>query len=144
VAALVVHLEAIVDHVLLAELHVVRDRFAGDGLAPAAFIQGVLGVDETALVLEEPLDAVERTAAFLVGGERNDEVAVRLEPFALEANEIGDPDRGLGLIVACAAAVEVAVLLDEGERVHAPVFALRLDDVRVGEQQERRCLPVPR
>ena len=44
-------------------------------------------------------------------------------------------------IAACAlsspdaAAVEVAVLLGERERIHAPVFALRFDDVGVREQQ---------
>ena len=58
-----------------------------------------------------------------------------LKPFALVANQVRDPDRRLRLVVAGAAAVEVAVLLDERERVHAPVFALRFDDVGVREQE---------
>ena len=60
-----------------------------------------------------------------------------LNPSRFVPDQVGDPDRGLRLVVAGSAAVEVAVLLDEQERVHAPVLALGLDDVRVGEQQDR-------
>ena len=43
---------------------------------------------------------------------------------------------------ADAAGVEVAVLLDEGERVALPVLALGLDHVDVGQQQHRLGLRV--
>ena len=113
VSALVAHLEAVVDDVLLAHLDVVRELRAVDRLAPAAFVQANSASIELALVLQQPLDAVVRAAAFLVGGERDDDVAVGLEAFALVANEIRDPDGRLRLVVARAAAVEVAVLLVE-------------------------------
>ena len=109
---------------------------AADGLAPSAFVQAELGVDQLALVLQQPLDAVVRPAAFLVRRERDDDVAIGLEAFALVANQVRDPDRRLRLVVAGAAAVEVAVLLGERERIHAPVFALRFHDVGVREQQD--------
>ena len=141
VSALVVHLEPVVDDVLLAHLEIVGDARAGDRFAPAALVQTEVGVDQIALVLEQPLDAVERAAAFLVGRERDDDIAIRLESLTLVPNQIRDPDRGLRLVVADAAAVEVAVLLGERERIHAPVFALRLDDVGVREQQNRPALP---
>ena len=73
---------------------------AGDGLAPSAFVEAQLGVDQVALVLEQPLDAVVRSAALFVGRERDDDVAIGLEPFALVANEVRDPDRRLRLVVA--------------------------------------------
>ncbi len=55
-------------------------------------------------------------------------------------NEIGDPDGGLGFVVAGAAAVEVAVLFGEDEGIERPVFALGFDDVGVGEEEERLLL----
>jgi hypothetical protein len=51
-------------------------------------------------------------------------------------NEIGDPDGGLGFVVAGAAAVEEAVFFVELEGIHGPVFALGFDDVGVGEEEE--------
>ena len=113
VAALVRHLQPVVDDVLFAHLHVVRDPLAGDRLAPSALVEAELGVDQIALVLQQPDDAVVGAAALFVGGERDDDVAVRLEAFTLVANQVGDPDRRLRLVVAGAAAVEVAVALGE-------------------------------
>ena len=81
--------------------------------APAAFVQAELGVDQVALVLEQPLDAVVRATALFVGRERDDDVAIGLEAFALVANQVGDPDRRLRFVVADAAAVEVAVFFGE-------------------------------
>ena len=64
--ALVVHLEPVVDDVLLAHLDVVRERVPStDSPHPPSFKQQ-LGVDQVAFVLEQPLNAVERAAAFFV------------------------------------------------------------------------------
>ena len=49
-------------------------------------IEDELGVDQIAVILEEPVDAV-GFAAFFVGGEGEDEVAVGTIVFALQADE---------------------------------------------------------
>ena len=74
--------------------------------APAAFVQRKVGIDQVAVIFDQPVDAVVRAAAFFVGGERDDDVAVRLEAFAFVSDQIGDPDGGLRFVVAGAAAVE--------------------------------------
>ena len=91
------------------------------------------------LIFDQPLDAIEGPAAFFVGGKGDDDVAVGLKAFALVADQVGDPDRGLRFVVQSAAAVEVTIALDELKRIHAPVFALGFDDISVGEQQDAVC-----
>ena len=54
VAALVAHLEPVVDDVLLAHLHVVRDPLAVHRLAPSTFVQRRTRRRSVALVLEQP------------------------------------------------------------------------------------------
>src|SRR5215472_19020343 len=87
------------------------------------------------MIDKEPVHTVEGAAAFFVCRERNDDVAVGLEPFFFVLNQVGEPDGGLGFVVAGAAAVEIAVALVELERVHAPVFALGFYHVGMGEQE---------
>ena len=114
------------------------------GFAPAALVQRQFRVDQFAMILEQPIDAVVGAAAFFVGGERHDDVAVGLETLSLVANQVRDPDGRLRLVVAGAASVEEAVLFGELKRIHAPVFALGFDNVGVGEEQERLpAAPVP-
>src|SRR5262249_12003925 len=55
----------------------------------------------------------------------------------LQANQVGSQDRGHRLVVAGPTAVEEAVLLEEHERIERPVLALRLDDVEMGDEEER-------
>src|SRR5437763_14354607 len=88
------------------------------------------------MIGNEPVLSVEGPAAFFVSGEGDDDVAVGLEPFLLVLNQVGDPDGGLGFVVAGAAAVEIAVAFVELEGIHAPVFALGFDDVDMGEQKD--------
>src|SRR5450631_306540 len=88
------------------------------------------------MVFQQPVDPAVGAAAFFVGGEGYDDVAIGFEAFLFVADHVGDPDGGLGLVVAGATAVEVAVLLDELERVHVPVFAFGFDDVGVGQEQD--------
>ena len=96
-------------------------------LPAAAFVQAELGVDELAVILDQPLDAVV-VAALLIGGQRENDVALGHEVLLLHAQQVGDEDRGHRLVVGGAAAVEVAVLFDELERIEIgrPVFAFWL------------------
>src|SRR3984957_17010139 len=89
------------------------------------------------MIFVEPVDATVGAAAFFVGGEGNDDVTVGLEAFLFVLDQVGDPDGGLGFVVAGAAAVEVAVFFGEDEGIERPVFALGFDDVGVGEKEER-------
>src|SRR2546421_11281422 len=88
------------------------------------------------MIGNEPVHSVEGPAAFFVSGEGDDDVAVGLERFLLVLNQVGDPDGGLGLVVAGAAAVEIAVAFIELKGIHAPVFVLGFDDVGMGEQKD--------
>jgi hypothetical protein len=107
VAALVVDFEAEIDIPLLGRLDVIRDAFAADEFTLAAFVQTELGVNQVLVVLNQPVDSVVRSAAFFIGGERNDDVARRLESFALIADQIRYPDRGLSFVVGGTAPVVV-------------------------------------
>ena len=104
--------------------------------AAAVGVEDEFGVDQVAVVLDQPVDAV-RLAALFIGGEREDDVAVRTEAFALQAEEGLDQD-GVGLLhVLGAAAVEVAVFLgDELEGIGGPVVAARFDDVEMADEQD--------
>ena len=76
VAARVDHLELEILVDLLARLHLVGQVLAFPYRAAAAFIDRQLGVDQVAVILDEPVDAVELTA-FLVGGQRQNQIAAR-------------------------------------------------------------------
>ena len=107
----------------------------GQRAAPGVAVQGVLGVDEVAVVRDEVLRV--RTVGLLVAREDENEIPRRDEPRGLQA-EKGRREEGDGvLVVKCAAPVEVPVLLDERERVALPVFGLRRDDVHVTEEGDR-------
>lgn len=66
---------------------------------------------------QQPLNPAIGTATFFICGERNDDVAIRLECLLLILNEIGDPDGGLGFIVCSAATAIKAVLFDKLKRI---------------------------
>ena len=102
----------------------------------AVEVQAELGVNQIAVLGEQPLDAVRR-AAFLVGREREDHVAIGTVAFLDELDDVGRHDRGAVLHVLGAAAVEEAVALEQRERVHRPVLAPRLDDVEVRQEKQR-------
>ncbi len=73
----------------------------------------------------------------LVGLEREDDVAVGLIAFLLVADHVRDERRRHVFVVARAASVEIAVLLDELEGIGGPVLRLRFDDVDMGEEEDR-------
>jgi hypothetical protein len=88
------------------------------------------------VVFQQPDDPVVG-AAFLVGRERNDDVAIRSKALLAQANEIGDVDCRFVLVVRRPAAVVIAVLFNERERVEIPVRRIGFDDVDMGEEQQR-------
>ena len=93
------------------------------------------GVDEVAVIFDEPVRAVE-VAALFIGGEGEDEVTLGLVAFAVQAQE-GRDEGGVGVFhVLGAAAVVVAVLLVELEGVRVPVGGEGLDDVHVAEEED--------
>src|ERR1700674_372633 len=110
VAALVFHVELIGQRNLLAGLDAVPDRLAVLESDAAALVQREFGIDQVAMVLEQPLDA-EAIAVqnFLVGLERNDDIAVWLVALLLVANKIVDKGRRHVLVVAAAAGIEITV-----------------------------------
>src|ERR1041384_7164621 len=87
------------------------------------------------MILDEPVNAVEGAAAFFIGSKSDDDVAVRNEIFFFVLNKIGNPDGGLGFVVAGTAAVEVAVILGQLKWINGPIFALRFHDIDVGEKE---------
>ena len=128
---------------LFGGLHRHVDGLAVLDVAAAGIgVDAELGVDEIAMLLDQPIDAV-GGAAFLVGGEGEDEIARGLELFALHAQEGSDEGGVVAFHVGGAASVEVAVLLAEDEGVEGPVVAARFDDVEVSEEEDgargRRC-----
>ncbi len=129
--------KAEIDDVFLANLEIVGNLLAASGFAPAAFVESELGSNELAVILEEPADAVVRSATLFIRGESHDDVTIGLEALLFELDQVGDPDSRLSLVVAGAAAVKEAIALDELKGVHAPVFALGFDDINVGEKQNR-------
>ena len=88
------------------------------------------------MLVDEPIDTV-GGAAFLVGGQGEDEIARGLELFALHAQEGGDEGGVVALHVGGAATVEVAVLFAEDEGVEGPVGAAGFDDVEVSQEEDR-------
>src|SRR5579864_3440376 len=88
------------------------------------------------MVLDEPCDAV-RLAAFFVGGEGEDDVAIRLVAFLLHPNHGGHQNRVAVLYVLRTTAVEVAVLLEEFKRVDGPIFAPRFDYIEMADDKNR-------
>jgi len=87
------------------------------------------------VVLDQPVDAI-RFAAFLVRREREDDVAIGTEAFAVQAQERFHQD-SVGLLhVLGAAAVVVAVFGYKLEGVGGPVAAACFDDIEVADEQE--------
>jgi hypothetical protein len=64
----------------LIDLEPLPEVLAAAQRAAAAFVDGELGVNEVAMILHQPVDTVEG-AAFFVGREREDQIAIGREPF---------------------------------------------------------------
>ena len=118
-------------------LHIERGHLSASQFASAGVdVDGVVGIDEVAAVRQQPRDAVVGSA-FFVGRQREDQIAVGHPLFLSQSNERRDERRRPAFQVERPAAVEVAVLFGQDERVHGPVFAPCLDDVEVGDEERR-------
>ena len=98
-AAFVPHLQPVIDPVLLTHLNIQRRLLPADHFAEAAFVQAQFGLNQIALVLDQPIDTVIWAASLLVGCQRNDNVSIGSKAFALVANQVGNPYRCQRLIV---------------------------------------------
>ncbi len=86
-------------------------------------------------MLHQPIGPVE-FAAFFIGGERQNQVALGLVALAMQAQK-GSHQRGVGVLhVLRAAPVVVAVLLDKLEGIGGPVGGQGLDDIHVAEKED--------
>src|SRR5579864_4660818 len=93
-------------------------------------------VNQIAMILDQPIRAVE-IAALFVGGKGENDVAIRDIIFLLKTKQSGDHDGVTIFHVLSAASVEISVLLDELERVGSPVLAARLNHVEMSNEQDR-------
>src|SRR5260370_7152023 len=125
------------DAVFFADLKFVGDSLPARGFAPAAFVESELGINKVAVILQEPVHAVVRSAALFIRGESYDDVAVGLEALILVLDQVGDPDGRLSLVVARAAAVKKAIALNELKGFHVPVLPLAFDDFHVYAKENR-------
>src|SRR5207247_10240042 len=80
------------------------------------------GGGQRVMILHEPLYTVV-VSAFLVGGERHNQIPVGLITLLLQANESCNPDGGHCFIVACSSSVEESVFFGKLERIQRPVFS---------------------
>ena len=111
------------EKLLFRGLHVVGDLATVPFHSAAALIERVGSVDQVTVLCEQELDAVARSSLF-IRGQRQHDVAVGYEALSAHANEVGDIDRRLVLVVGDAASVVVVAPLQELERVEigAPVL----------------------
>ena len=138
VASLVPDVELEADRHFFAGLDAVADRLALVQTDAAPFIQGELRIDQIAVILQEPPDPHHVAVEDLFVGFKNDnDVAVGLEAFLPEPDQIGDKSRRHEFIVTGAAAVEVPILLRELKGVVRPVLTAGRNDVDMSQQQDR-------
>ena len=123
---------------LFGKLHAQPERLAVAERAAAAFVDGQLGLDQVAMLLGQHARAVmRRIRQLLIGGEREDDVALRPKTFLRVFDQIGDKARRHRLVVDDATAAELAVGFLQLERVETPVLALGLDHVDMRHQEDR-------
>src|SRR5215471_1030001 len=120
VSACVMNLEPKTRVYLFARLHGIQYVMAVLYFAFAAFVEGILGVDQIAMVRQQPLDAI-RVAGLFVCGERKNQVAIRQVVLLLETDEGCNPDGGHGLVIGRTAAPEETFSFEEFERIDRPV-----------------------
>ena len=123
---------------LLGELDREAEGLAVAQCAPAALVDGELGVDQLAVVLQQPAHAiVRRIRKLFVGREREDDVALGLVARSDIADHVGDEDRRHRLVVDGPASAEIAIGLLQLEGIEVPVLTLCLHDIEMGEKQKR-------
>ena len=102
--------------------------------AATIVIEHELGINQFAVILEQPVDAV-RSPAFFIRRHGKNDVAARHVTFLFHSNQSGRHDGVTVLHVAGAASVEVALLFDKLERIGRPVFTPGFDHVEMPDQQ---------
>src|SRR5450755_1420681 len=100
-----------------------------------ALRESKLCIDGVTRVCGEPTGAVQRAVGLFPAGQCHLDRAFGFVMFLSIADQIIDPNRGLGLHVARAAAIEVAVLLDQCERIARPILPLGLNHIDMREHQ---------
>ena len=125
VSAHVADIEAEDRVALLAGLDAVAQRIAPADEQVATLVESERRVEQIAMIRDQRLDAKRvGVAVLLVGLQHEHQVAVGHEARLLVENQIRHPRRHQVLVVGGAAAVVVAVALEEGERLDGPVFHL--------------------
>jgi hypothetical protein len=135
VPALVPYIQLVTDRYFLAGLNTVTDRFAFFETHPAPFVQREFGIDQVAVIFQQPADphdvAIED---LLVGFEHNDNVPIGFETFLLKSNQIGNECRRHEFVVSGAATVKIALLFREFKRIVRPVLSTCGHNIDVSEQ----------
>ncbi len=133
----VFHFELIIGVELFGRVDGHHHGLSAARVDPAAIgIERKFGIDQIAMIAQQPFDAV-GAARFFVGSERENDVAIGMEIFLVETDQGCDEDRVGGFHVLRAAAVEVAIALEKLERVDRPILAARFDNVDVADQKDR-------
>src|SRR6185369_209277 len=107
-------------HSLVLTLAILESAAAGIA------IDRVFGVDEVAPMLDQPFDPV-IVAALLVGGKREDQVAIGPVILLFKADEVGQQQRIVRLHIGRAASIEPAIGFPELKRIERPIFAAGID-----------------
>ena len=106
-----------------------------DLTAPSIGVETVLSVDQVAVILQEPRDAV-RVASFFVGRQGDNQVSIRREAFPFEPDEIGDQQCVARFDIVRAASIKISVPLDELEGIKRPILRPRFNHIEMGQQKD--------
>ena len=88
------------------------------------------------MVLQQPAGAVMGgVRELLVGGQRQDDVALGRCALGSQADKGGDEDRGHGLVIDGAARAEKTLGLLQGEGIEGPILAPGLHHIHMGHEQ---------
>jgi hypothetical protein len=130
--ARVLHFKNVVHRHLFADLNADAQGLAVLEADARAFVQRELGVDEIAVVVDQPLHAHAISIEdLLVGLEHNEYVPIGFAAFPPVTNKVGNERGRHELIVACPAAVEEAIVLQQLERIDRPVLTLCFDRIEM-------------
>src|SRR5258708_6756217 len=88
------------------------------------------------MILQKPIHSVEDSTLF-VRGERENDIALGHITLSLKANQCSDQNGIVDLHVLSAASIEVTILLNELERIGAPIAAQSLDNIQMANNQNR-------
>src|ERR1700739_2897702 len=106
-----------------ARLHVDVHRLSlYRGYSSRVGVEYELGVDQIAMVLQQPIDAV-RFSTLFISGQRENKIAIRAVLLLMKSYEGGDQDGIVHLHVLRTTAIEIAVFFDKLEGIGGPILA---------------------